>query len=305
MKRLLLVFLAAALLAGCSRSPYAIDKAAHDAEILAWQKKRLERLTTESGWLTLCGLFWLKEGANLVGADTTGAVVLPAGTAPAKVGVLTLDRGAVTLSVLPGVTVTIGDSAVSVAPMITDADPTADATIATVGRLTMQVIKRGDGYAVRVKNKDNPARIHFAGLEYFPVDLAWRVVAKFEPYNPPRTLKSPTVINTIQEDSLPGALVFEIGGKQCRLDAVIEQGSEGQLFLMFGDATNGHETYAVGRQLYTSLPDSAGNVVIDFNKAYNWPCVFTPYATCPIPPRQNLLPVRVEAGEKMYSGHQE
>ena len=303
-KTFILASLALLLLIGCGRSPYAIDKAAHDAQISEWKAKRLTRLTSETGWLTLCGLSWLKEGANAMGSDSTNAIVLPAGTAPAHAGTLTLSGGVVTLEALPGVTMTINDSVITRATLLSDADPAVDPTVVTIGRLTIQIIKRADQLGVRVKNKDNPARVHFAGLDYFPVDLKWRVVAKFEPYVPPRVLKTPTQVNTVQEDSCPGALAFEIDGKTYRLDAVIEKGAEDRFFLMFGDATNGHETYGVGRQLYSALPDSLGNVVLDFNQAYNWPCVFTIYATCPIPPRQNVLPIRVEAGEKMYAGHE-
>ena len=116
-------------------------------------------------------------------------------------------------------------------------------------------------------------------------------------------LQIASVIGVTESDTCPGALVFEIDGRQCRLDAAIEQGSDNVLFIMFRDLTAGTETYVNGRQLYTALPDSDHHVILDFNKAYNWPCVFTDFATCPIPPAQNSLPIRVEAGEKMYHGH--
>jgi uncharacterized protein (DUF1684 family) len=302
--RTLLALLLGLSIAGCGRSPNGIDKAAHDAEIASWKKTRLERLTRENGWLTLCGLFWLKEGVNTVGADSASAVILPARKAPANAGTLTLDSGVVRLEALPGAGMRVNDSAVASLVLRSDADPAAGPTIVELGRLTFQIIKRAGQFGVRVRDNDNPARTGFKGLEYFPVDLKWRVVARFEPYVPPKLLKIPTMINTVEEDSCPGALVFELDGTEHRLDAVIEAGSEEKFFLMFGDATNGKETYGVGRQLYTDLPDSAGHVVVDFNKAYNWPCVFTVYATCPIPPRQNVLPVRIEAGEKMYGEHE-
>ncbi|MBI3765042.1 MAG: DUF1684 domain-containing protein, partial [Ignavibacteriales bacterium] len=152
------------------------------------------------------------------------------------------------------------------------------------------------------KDKENPARVNFKGLEYFPIDPKWRVEAKFEPYNPPKKIPIASVIGTVENDSCPGALVFNVDEKPCRLDAVMEVGTDDQLFIMFSDETSGKETYGMGRQLYASLPDKENRVILDFNKAYNWPCVFTEYATCPIPPRQNHLPIRVEAGEKMYKG---
>lgn len=286
---------------GCQRSPYAIDKATHDKELADWKQKRLARLTSETGWLTLVGLFWLKEGENTMGSDSSNAIIFPAGTAPAVAGSLILEKGIIRLAARPGVEMRSGDSVVTSAIMHTDAD--TDQTVITLGRLTFQIIKRVDQLGVRVKYKDSPVRTAFTGLEYFPVDLKWRVVAKFEPYIPAKALKIPTMINTVETDSSPGALVFDIDGKTYRIDAVIEQGSDDQLFIMYGDATNGKETYGPGRQLYTRLPDSTNTVVLDFNKGYNWPCVFTVYATCPIPPRQNVLPIRVEAGEKMYTGH--
>ena len=288
---------------GCRQSPYPVDRESHNREIAEWKTTRLERLKSETGWLTLCGLVWLKEGENTIGSDSSNAVVFPAGTSPARAGSLVLERGVVRLTVLPGVKMLLNDSAVSSVAMQSDERPDVGPTVITIGRFTFQVIKRVDQFGVRIKNKDNPARLKFSGLEYFPVDLKWRVVAKFEPYVPPKILRIPTMINTVEDNSCPGALAFEIDGKSYRIDAVIEAGAEDRLFLMFGDATNGKETYGVGRQLYTSLPDSNAAVVIDFNRAYNWPCVFTVYATCPIPPRQNVLPIRVEAGEKMYAGH--
>jgi uncharacterized protein (DUF1684 family) len=141
-------------------------------------------------------------------------------------------------------------------------------------------------------------------MEYFPIDPKWRFDAKFEPYNPPQILPIATMIGTTDKDTCPGAIVFTVDGKEMRLEPVMEQGTTDQFFIMYSDETSGKETYGMGRQLYSSLPDSNNHLVIDFNKGYNWPCVFTEYATCPIPPRQNHLPLRVEAGEKMFHGHE-
>jgi uncharacterized protein (DUF1684 family) len=141
-------------------------------------------------------------------------------------------------------------------------------------------------------------------MEYFPVNPKWRIEAKFEKYVPAKLIPISTQIGTVVNDSCPGALVFEVDGVKCRLDAVIEEPGAKELFIMFTDETSGKETYGNGRQLSADMPDANGNVILDFNKAYNWPCVFTPFATCPIPPRQNRLAVRVEAGEMMYAGHE-
>jgi len=292
------------ILSGCGKSSTTIDVDAHRQEIEQWKEKRLARLTSDDGWLTLVGLFWLKEGENTVGSDSTNDVILPSGKAPKVAGSLWLENETIRMQARSGVEIKHNDSLVTSIIMKTDEEGAASATILNIGTVSFYVIKRGNELGVRVKDKESPARLNFKGLEYFPIDSKWRMQAKFEPYNPPKILKIPTQAGTVEQDSCPGALVFEIDGKQYRIDAIIEKGSEDQLFIMFTDETNGKETYQVGRQLYTDLPDSNNNVVIDFNKVYNWPCVFTEFATCPIPPRQNHLPIRIEAGEKMYRGHE-
>ena len=153
---------------------------------------------------------------------------------------------------------------------------------------------------MRVKDKESPTLRAFHGIENFPADPKWRVEARFEPYDPPRPVRVPNILGTVDTESCPGALVFEIDGKSYRLDPVVERG-ETDLFVIFGDRTNGHGTYGAGRFLYAAAP-VGGRTVLDFNKAYNPPCVFTPYATCPLPPAENKLPIPIEAGEKAY-GH--
>jgi uncharacterized protein (DUF1684 family) len=165
--------------------------------------------------------------------------------------------------------------------------------------VSFYVINRNDRLAVRVKDSESPTRNGFQGVEAFPADPSWRVNAHFEAYPPGRTLQVPTILGTVDTMAEPGAVVFEHGGKTYRLDTVLEEG-ETDLFIIFGDLTNRHETYGGGRFLYAKPADAQGTVMLDFNRAYNPPCVFTPYATCPLPPPQNKLSVRVEAGEKMY-----
>ena len=198
---------------------------------------------------------------------------------------------------------TIGDSAVQSAILHSDDEAGFEPTVVALGPVSFFVIKRSGQLGIRVKDKENDVRVHFKGLDFFPADPAWRITARFEPYNPKKAVTINTMINTVEIDSSPGALVFTHDGREARLEAVLEAGSDNQLFIMFSDETSGKETYGPGRQLYTALPSADGTVVLDFNKAYNWPCAFTTFATCPIPPRQNHLPFRVEAGEKMYRGH--
>ncbi|MBI1803068.1 MAG: DUF1684 domain-containing protein [Ignavibacteriae bacterium] len=290
------------IIGGCAKKSGVTDLNAYKKEIDEWQKKRLARLTRDDGWLTLAGLSWLKEGENSVGSDSSTTVLLPAGKTPGSLGSIWLENGALRFVAKAGVEVKYKDSLITSMPLKSDADD--EPTVLSHGTVSFYVIKRGDQLGVRVKDKENPARLNFKGLEYFPIDPKWRFEAKLEPYRPPKILEIPSMIGTVEKDSCPGALVFKLDGKEYRLDVVIEKGSEDQFFIMMSDETSGKETYTVGRQLYATLPDSDGNVVLDFNKAYNWPCVFTVFATCPIPPKQNHLPIRVEAGEKMYAGHE-
>jgi uncharacterized protein (DUF1684 family) len=177
-------------------------------------------------------------------------------------------------------------------------DQSGEPTILQHGSLSFYVIQRNERLGVRVKDADAAALKSFHGLESFPFSESWRVAARFEPSSPPRHISVPNVLGNVTSEESPGALAFEYSGKTYRLDAVREAGTE-DYFIIFGDATNGHETYGGGRFLYASPPKD-GQTVLDFNKAYNPPCVFTPYATCPLPPPQNRLSIRIEAGEKSY-----
>jgi uncharacterized protein (DUF1684 family) len=145
-------------------------------------------------------------------------------------------------------------------------------------------------------------RREFSGIERFPVSRNWRIEARWQPYDPPKTMKVPTIIAGYEEDyPVPGVAIFEIGGKEYRLEPVLEE-PNGDYFFIFGDKTNGTETYGAGRFLYAN-PAQGGRVILDFNKSYNPPCAFTEFATCPLPPPQNKLPIRIEAGEKKYGIH--
>jgi uncharacterized protein (DUF1684 family) len=177
-------------------------------------------------------------------------------------------------------------------------------TILKHGSLSLYVIRRGDQLGVRVKDSQSRTRLEFGGLEYFPIDPKWCVEATFNRFDEPRVVDIPAMSGPAQTFSFPGVLAFSIDGKDFTLLAAAEEGSDENLFIMFSDETSGFETYGAGRQLYTPLPDGNGRVLLDFNKAYNWPCVFTEFATCPLPPKENILPLRVEAGEKA-SGHHE
>jgi uncharacterized protein (DUF1684 family) len=184
-------------------------------------------------------------------------------------------------------------------PMELRSDTSDDPTILWAGGISFLVIQRDGGLAVRVRDRDRPGIAGFHGIEHFPVDLRWRMEARFDAYDPPRSAGVPTVLGTTETYAVPGAVVFELDGVPFRLDVLLERPDD-DLFLVFADATSGRETFGGGRYLYAKPADARGTVIVDFNRSYNPPCVFTRYATCPLPPPQNRLPVRIEAGEKRY-----
>lgn len=272
-----------------------VDEAAYREEIRRWREAGEEELRQPDSWLTLAGLFPLEEGESTFGSAADNDLVFPA-EAPAHMGAFRLEDGAVTVTVAPGVEVTHDGEAVT--EMALAADTTGEPTLLEAGPLVFFVIERPGQILIRLRDRESPALAAFDGVETFPVDLAWRIVGRFEPYEPPKTLEIPNVLGTTFEQPCPGAVVFEAGGATHRLEPT---GDPAQgLFLVFGDATNGHETYGGGRFLSIPPPDGEGRVLLDFNRAYNPPCVYTPYATCPLPPRQNRLALRIEAGQKMH-----
>lgn len=263
---------------------------AHRDEVEAWRAGRYAALRRPMGWLTLAGLGWLKPGANRVGADPGADVVLPAG--PADVGTISVEPGGVRA------TGAFGRDGRSVDDVPLESDRDGEPTILEVGPLRLCVIERGGRLAVRTWDTEAPALRTFRGIDHWPVDRAWRFRARFEP-TPGRRVGVPDVIGVSDEQETPGNVVFATGGREHRLQA-LSGGADGQLWLIFGDLTNGRETYGGGRFLYTSPPDEHAGVIVDFNRAYNPPCVFSPYATCPLPWPANRLDIRVEAGERAF-----
>jgi uncharacterized protein len=267
-----------------------LDRKAFDKEEADWRQARAARLQAEDGWLSLVALNWLTEGRNTLqlGGATAGAVVL--------------DKGKAFLEPGPNAGLTIGGQPVTGRVELHNDTETAGPTVVKRGSAQFQIIKRNDRFGVRIKDAESAARKNFKGLEYFPADPKYRVVAKFEPYNPPKKIPITNVLGMKSDEISPGALVFTLEGRKYRVDPILEQGEQ-DLFLIIKDATSHDSTYQAGRYLYAKQPDKDGTTIVDFNRAYNPPCVFTPYATCPLPPKQNILPIRVEAGEKRYAGH--
>lgn len=262
-----------------------------EAETQAWHAQRIANLKSENGWLTLVGLAWMKEGANAFGAAPDNDLVFPKGTPP-HLGTATLHAGAVTVRFVAGATVLKEGKPFSGGVLKPDTDELR------LGGLTFFVIQRQNRFGFRIKDREAAARRDFHGIDRFPVSPAWKVEARFEPAAAPRTLSVPNVLGTVEDTPSPGTAVFTVRGAEYRLDPIEE---DGKLFFVFGDESNGDTSYGAGRFLYTPLPHD-GKVTLDFNRAFNPPCAFSAFATCPLPPRQNRLKLRVEAGEKRY-GH--
>ncbi|MDQ6891941.1 MAG: DUF1684 domain-containing protein [Acidobacteriota bacterium] len=280
--------------------PSSPDPAQHRRDIDAWRERRFASLKRDDGWLTLVGLSWLEPGENSVGSDPRSRVVLPAGKAPERLATITVSGKEATLSTAAGETVEVGGNPVSSARLRSDAS--GEPTVVRRGPLRFYLIDRGDRVGVRVKDSESPALKAFNGIDSFPVGLKWRVEARVERHDPPKEIHVPNVLGAISPEKSLATLAFDVGGKTYRLDVVDEEGTT-DWFVIFGDQTNGHETYGGGRFLYVTPPAPGAPAIVDFNKAYNPPCVFSPYATCPLPPAQNKIAVRIEAGEKNFGDH--
>ena len=264
-----------------------------------WRDARAKRLSSPSGWLTLVGLYWLQTGDNVFGSDPDCAVPLPEGKAPKRAGVLVLENGSVRVKPEPGAGLMVDGKPLG--ERVLSDDMAKDTDVVTLGDLSFFIIKRGDKTGVRVKDAQSPVRTHFKGLDYYPADPKWQVTGTFVPYDTPKKVAIPTVLGTAETMDAPGLVKLVLDGKEVTLEPVVEDPNDPLLWFIFKDQTSTKETYGGGRFLYSKMPKD-GKVVVDFNQAYNPPCAFTPYATCPLPPKQNWLPVRVEAGEKVFAG---
>jgi len=272
--------------------------AEYEQSIAEWHAAREARLKGPAGWLNLAGLYWLDEGINGVGSAADSDILLPDETAPEHVGVFVLEDGEVDFRAAPGVDVFSGDERVTQLDLLHD--EAGEPTILTSGRYAWYAIRRMERMGVRLRDYEHPVLSTFPGIETYPVGMPWRVNAEFKAYPEPRQIVVTTVVEGLGWDPIaPGVLEFELEGEQLSLEAYQ---SGDALFLIFADLTTGDETYPAGRYLYVEAPGPDGTTVLDFNKAYNPPCAFNEFATCPLPTRRNYLQVRIEAGEKYSEG---
>jgi len=269
--------------------------ASYRAEIEKYRRDRIAELTAPNGWLAVRGLFWLHDGGNPAGSDPSSEVLLPA-RAPKRLGVFVLENRSVAFTADPAATVTAAGKPVTAFTF----DPGAgeDSAIASAG-VTLSVIRRGSRVGLRLFDPDSPQRRGFRGLSYFPLNHAYHVRARFVPYEKQKPVPVPNVLGMLVQMESPGYVEFTLKGRAYRLEPVYETPKHEDLFFIFKDLTSRRETYEAGRFLHTPLPEK-GTVDLDFNRAYNPPCAFTEFATCPLPVKGNQLPVRILAGELRY-----
>jgi uncharacterized protein (DUF1684 family) len=286
-------------LTACAQAPPPIDPA-YAAEVEEWRSARLERLTADDGWLTLTGLYWLEPGENFFGSGEDNVIVLPDESVPGVAGQVVLGtEGAVTVIAAEGAVVNVNGEPITEARLNTDAAGAPDVVMA--GRIHFYIIDREGRLAARVKDPEAATLTEFAGIEHFPISESFRVEARLEAYEEPKEVAVPTVLGQDTTYVAPGVLHFAIDGDYYSLEPYLSGPEDESYFLIFRDATSAVTTYGAGRFLYASAAGDDGTTVLDFNLAYNPPCAFTPYATCPLPPPQNWLLASIEAGEK-YSG---
>ncbi len=277
-----------------------LDPQAHEQQLLAWRRARVARLTAPDSWLSLIGKHWLEPGTSRVGSDPACEIVLPEDRAPAQLGTLTLREQAVSFEPHAGVPLRLrpgqgGEERAVSEPVVLRSDARGTPDKLLLGSLSLEIMERGGAFALRVRDSESPRRTGFSGIDYYPIDPSLRVIARVEPYDPPKPIELAYETGTSEQKLAPFAAVFEREGVTVRLDLVPE--GEQRFFLLFWDKTCRTESYGAGRFLYTALPVD-GKIVLDFNQAFSPPCAFTPHAACPLPPPQNRVQLPLAAGEK-------
>ncbi|MDH5834037.1 DUF1684 domain-containing protein [Luteimonas sp. M1R5S59] len=263
----------------------------------AWRAQRRERLLEPDGWASLIGLHWIELPAHYVGSGATSGIRLARG--PERMGLLQRQGGKVYLTPDADAALTVdGAPAKGRFELLPDLSGTPTLVGFDEGKGQLVLVDRGGRKALRVRHAEADTLTGLGPLDYWPADPAWRVQARFVAHPAGKTIPIMDILSQQQPQPNPGVVEFERGGASYRLEAL--EGEDGGLFLVFADRTSGHESYAAGRYLYTSAPAGDGTVEVDFNRAYNPPCVFTDYATCPLPPPENRLDLAVTAGEKKY-----
>jgi uncharacterized protein (DUF1684 family) len=267
----------------------------YEETILNEREEREGRFkNTERGWLGLAGLYWLRDGENRIGSDASNDIILPP-VAPGHLGIVQYNNGVATFRAARGVPINCNGKQITMKTLV--ADIYEDADFLHFGDLTLVLLERADRHLIRVWDKNSETRKNFTGFKQYPVKPKFRIEARYTAYDTPKLLTIQDVIEIYHETPFQGYVTFELDGEEHRLEARVDE--DELMRLDFRDATNGDTTYIGGRFLVAEMPQD-GKIIVDFNQAYNPPCAYTDYATCPLPPPENRLPIRIEAGEKAY-----
>ncbi|MCM3878871.1 MAG: DUF1684 domain-containing protein [Vicinamibacterales bacterium] len=269
----------------------------YHAEILKFQQEREALLKTDTGWLTIAGLFFLVQPATTFGSNPLNDIVLPAG-APDKAGTFELKGGKVFVKAEPGVTFMLDGKPVTDRQLRSDGEGPPDRL--SLGDLQLWVHQSGDRPSIRLRDKNSKLRKEFTGTSWFPVNASFKVEGMYTPYAKPKIVEVPNILGDIDRMPVPGIVSFTVNGQEMKMEPIAEAGDK-EFWFVFRDLTSGQETYPAARFLYAPVPVS-GKMTIDFNQAQNPPCAYNPYSTCPLPFEQNRLKTRIEAGEKAYGG---
>lgn len=267
----------------------------YEKELEAWHAERITKLTSNDGWLNLLGLYWLQPGINTFGTDASNQIVFPDSTVENQAGYFVLFDDHVEMHLNNAARYSINGKAVAETAVLFNADSTQQPQVEN-GSIAWTIIRRDGRFGIRVRDLTMKALKDFRGIKRFAVDPDYRIDARFAE-QPGRTIDITNVLGQTTAQASPGTLIFKWEGNEYKLDVL--DGGKDEYFVIIGDQTSGLETYGGGRYLYVKHADANGMIVLDFNKAHNPPCVFTPYATCPLPPKQNLLPFSILAGEKI------
>ena len=278
---------------------YAQSQQSYAEEIGIWKRARLTELKSENGWLNLAGLFWLKEGKQTFGGSATDAIHFPIPSFPVRVGYYERRGNKVTQVLEQPIEIKV--NGVYQKEKIVFEQDSLQQPVISFASFRWTIIRREDKIGIRFRNLEHPAIAALKEIPCFAIDTSLRVKAKLIRPILQTNIPIENVLGQTTMQFSPGKLLFSINGKQYTLDALTE---EEKLFVIFGDATSGKSTYPAGRFLYAAMPDEDGMTVLDFNKSFNPPCAFTPFATCPLPPKQNILPVAITAGEQTAGKHE-
>jgi uncharacterized protein len=291
-----ILFMAIIFLAGCKEALKEKGNPKYISEIKAWHTKRIENLKKDNGWLNLVGLLWLKQGENKIGSAKSNDIVFPPG-APPFIGTIFLKDTLISIQVAPEINVTYNGKKVGKMKLHTDIQGNSE--LLALNSFRWNIIKRQQKIGIRLRDLYAQLVKNFKGIETFPVNEDWKMEATFIPFDPPKKIPVPNILGMVDTSEAAGIVAFEKEGRKFWLDA-LDEGDK--LFIIFADETSGKETYGAGRFLYLDKPKTDEKFYIDFNKAYNPPCNFTKFATCPLPPKQNRLKISITAGEKVFEG---